>query len=238
MLAPKSSVDDLMGDAIAIDGSTLAIGVPSDDSAGVDVGSVRVDELVNGWWELRQRVVPPAGAAGDDFGACVTLLGGVWSQTTELVPGSLLGTEFGRAIDCDGTRIIVGAPRDDAAGAATSGCSGGEPSGGTGAGDDAGGMNAAAGGGSDTAGATTADNSSGRPSGGGGEGDTGGSDRDGSPGGEAGDTADGKGSARDNGGCGCRVAGGRDGASPHPGGLGWALLLVGVALGRRQRRTA
>ena len=34
MLAPKSSVDDLMGNAIAIDGSTLAIGMPSDDSAG------------------------------------------------------------------------------------------------------------------------------------------------------------------------------------------------------------
>ena len=73
------------GAAVCVEGTTLFVGAPDDDQGGVFTGSVYVFELS----------------------------AGVWSQSQVLLPSDLPSlAEFGRALDFDGERLVVGARFD------------------------------------------------------------------------------------------------------------------------------
>ncbi|MFT5152088.1 MAG: hypothetical protein ACI841_002079, partial [Planctomycetota bacterium] len=88
-------VGDYFGDVIALEGDRLLVGAPEADTTfGPNAGTVLVFERVAGTWTFTDRLGAP-GLAGQ--GA------------------------FGASVDIDGSRAIVGARKDDAAGRGNSG---------------------------------------------------------------------------------------------------------------------
>lgn len=69
---------DLFGHAVAVSGTTIAIGAPYDDNgATLDVGSVCIFVQSKGIWQRQARLVPPDGIADGLFGFSVSLEGDV-----------------------------------------------------------------------------------------------------------------------------------------------------------------
>jgi hypothetical protein len=132
------------GQSVALGGSTLAIGAPRDDDAGLDSGSVEIFAFRDERWSRETKLVAGDGAAGDWFGFAVAaaddlvVVGsygdddhgpssgsahlfrrreGSWSHELKLVPAELkAGDWFGFAVAAARGLVAVGAPRDDLAG--------------------------------------------------------------------------------------------------------------------------
>ncbi|MGB0370485.1 MAG: FG-GAP repeat protein [Opitutales bacterium] len=84
--AQNLASDDQFGEALSISGDTLVVGAEDDDDNGADAGAAYVFHLNSGEWELQAKLLAEDGAAGDNFGAAVSV---------------------------DGVRILVGSPDDD-----------------------------------------------------------------------------------------------------------------------------
>jgi hypothetical protein len=129
---PHPGLNDLFGDAVAIDGSTVVVGNPIDIPEGPSFpGSVYVFVLSNSGWSLQQTLTASDGQAHDGFayhlaisGNTVVVLrsgglipgsavyvfersGNVWSQQAELTPNNM-GNFYDVAIS--GDTVVVGAP--------------------------------------------------------------------------------------------------------------------------------
>lgn len=76
LLRPRAAAGDLAGTAIAIDGRTLAIGVPKADEGGLDTGAVEVWELRDDAWMHAATLTAPAPSVGSFFGISVAVDGG------------------------------------------------------------------------------------------------------------------------------------------------------------------
>jgi len=130
---------DLFGQAVALDGDTLAVGSPEHDDFGSNSGAVYVFERdAAGAWELSQELFSGDIAGGDKFGVAVSLDGdrlavgadgnndqggdsgaaylfergenGAFAQKAKLLPSDGSSSDlFGGAVAIDGDRIVVGA---------------------------------------------------------------------------------------------------------------------------------
>jgi hypothetical protein len=149
LVAPDAAAFDLFGNAVAIDGDTIAVGTFGDDDLGPASGGVHVYSRQSGQWLHTQKLLPATGGTQDLFGSSVALRGdtlvvgatgdddaGVdagaafvfdWTGTAfeESVklfgdPGAV-GSEFGAsvAISSDESTVAVGAPDDLDLGVAT-----------------------------------------------------------------------------------------------------------------------
>ena len=145
--APAGALD--FGLAVAVEGTTMAISAPREQVNGVIVGAVYIYVRNGSQWELQQRVAGPAGLGS--FGVALDLSGEMIAVGGRAASGNGIvriyertGTtwafhsavqgqqpaagaradDFGRSVDLDGTRLIVGAPSfqtalaDDVTGAA------------------------------------------------------------------------------------------------------------------------
>lgn len=135
---------DLFGSAVAIAGSSLAIGSPQDDDFGSSSGAVYVYERpVGGSWTFAAKLAPAPLGPSPQFGFSVAMApdrlvagapdagngaalvferqpGGAWNQVaTLLASDGAAGDRFGYAVSIDGDRIVVGSPFDDDLGSAS-----------------------------------------------------------------------------------------------------------------------
>lgn len=100
---PVPGADDRFGERVALDGDTLVVGAPFEDSSATTVDGPDNDDA------------PDAGAA-----YVYERIGTTWSFSGYLKPSNgEAGDEFGSAVAVSGDRILVGSPKEDgAAGAA------------------------------------------------------------------------------------------------------------------------
>jgi len=135
---------DSFGWSVAVDGESVVVGAYLDDDLGNGAGAVYVfrRSLLGGWTQL-QKITATDGGNTDNFGINVAIdgstmiigaylddpngqesgsayvydfSGGSWTQTQKLsAPDGASGDLFGRFVDIDGDRIVVGAPRHDGA---------------------------------------------------------------------------------------------------------------------------
>ena len=76
LLASDAEDYAFFGCSVAISGETIVVGAPNDDGAGgEDQGSAYVFARSGGVWSQQQKLVVPAGAAFDWFGASVAISG-------------------------------------------------------------------------------------------------------------------------------------------------------------------
>jgi len=75
LTAPDGNDVDGFGNAVAVDGDTIAIGSPWDDDNGLQSGSVFVYDRTSGPWVLRAKLLASDGAASARFGYSVALDG-------------------------------------------------------------------------------------------------------------------------------------------------------------------
>ena len=118
------------GASVAIDGSTLVVGAPLDNSVGTASGAVYVFTLSNGVWQQTAKLTALNASAGDNFGQSVAVSGsfiivgapsggggrgqvyffsnqnGTWLQEQELTGSGAFGTSVG----ISGLNAVVGAP--------------------------------------------------------------------------------------------------------------------------------
>ncbi|MFZ4430117.1 MAG: immunoglobulin domain-containing protein, partial [Phycisphaerales bacterium] len=74
----NGEIGDTIGESIAVDGDTMAVGAPGDNIvAALDQGSVRILVRRGGQWEAQATVLAADGAAGDRFGSSVSIAGDV-----------------------------------------------------------------------------------------------------------------------------------------------------------------
>ncbi len=133
-----------LGESIAIDGDTVAVGAPGSWAPGNQVeGSVRVFVRIGNQWREQAVVVPSDSAPGNYFGWSVALsgdtlivgaerddenglgagaayvftrTGDVWTEQQKLMPdGPASGAGFGWRMALSGNTLTVGAPDDDGA---------------------------------------------------------------------------------------------------------------------------
>jgi hypothetical protein len=92
---PNPAVGDQFGFRVRVDGNTIVVGSPGDDTTAVDAGSIQVFER-------------------DDGGTPTNPCDDVWVFSTELLPSVCQATAaFGASIDMQGDRIVAGAPDED-----------------------------------------------------------------------------------------------------------------------------
>jgi len=84
---PGPNVNDQFGGAVAMQGLRVVVGAPLDDTQATDAGS----------------------AYAYDLGGATPNL----STVTLNIPSPAIGDEFGTSVAVSGTRVVVGAPRDD-----------------------------------------------------------------------------------------------------------------------------
>ncbi|MBI2390734.1 MAG: FG-GAP repeat protein [Deltaproteobacteria bacterium] len=129
--------DDRYGNAVAIDGDTIAVGAPSFDAGGrAGSGSVFIYVRSGTTWTEQARITPTDSAAFDGFGYAVALSGDVvlagapwkvsdagaayvftrsgtaWTQSLKLSNG-VAGEMYGRAVAIGGNYYAIGAPGND-----------------------------------------------------------------------------------------------------------------------------
>ena len=142
---------DQFGSAVAVDGGTVVVGAPGDDSGLLaDAGSAYVYARSGTAWNFESRLLAPVAAAGDGFGCAVAVSGNtavvgakgadtsagadagsahvylrsgvVWNlQATLLLDGAAAGDGFGSVVALDGDTAVIGAPGHAANGIAGSG---------------------------------------------------------------------------------------------------------------------
>lgn len=146
LTAPLGAAGDWFGTAVVMEGSTIAVGAPGDDTdAGVDAGSVVVFVRSGNQWAAQAMLVAVDAAAGDGYGEALSLhgdtlvvgasgddtaVGGnagsayvcrrsgeVWVQEARLSPQDPgSGDEFGASVAVRGETVVVGAPGDNVPG--------------------------------------------------------------------------------------------------------------------------
>jgi uncharacterized repeat protein (TIGR01451 family) len=149
LVASDGNGFDRFGESCAVHGDTAVVGAYRDDTAGgIDAGSAYVFVRSGNFWPEQQRLTASDGAAGDEFGAAVSLdsdvavigaaldntpstdagsaylftrSGTAWSQRQKLLaPDGMAGDGFGIAVAVRNATAVAGAYRDStAAGAAT-----------------------------------------------------------------------------------------------------------------------
>jgi FG-GAP repeat len=143
LIASDGAFADAFGLAVALDGDRALIGAPSSGS-GPAPGSAYVFEFVGGTWLQVTRLKASNGKAGDGFGNSVALQGdralvgaykangiatntgaayvfekhgGTWLETAKLAASDgAAWSHFGRAVDLDGDRVVIGCPHDSTSG--------------------------------------------------------------------------------------------------------------------------
>ncbi|MFM7259265.1 MAG: FG-GAP repeat protein, partial [bacterium] len=143
LVASDGAAADFLGDAVALDGDTLAVGVPYDGvGANGDQGSVRVFVRSGTTWTLQATLTAADGAASDFFGAAVAITGDwiavgapgddvganssqgsvrifsrsgtVWTAAVTLTPGDGAASDnFGSALAYEYNTLVVGVSQDD-----------------------------------------------------------------------------------------------------------------------------
>ena len=138
-LLPGSEVvaGDQFGASVAMSGLTAIVGAPLDDetvSGILNRGAAYSFRLNAGIW-TQQKLIPPNGAAGDQFGGAVAISGDMaivgarfddgdtgsasvfartgvtWTQQAQLtVADGAVNDEFGGSVAASGNTLIVGAP--------------------------------------------------------------------------------------------------------------------------------
>jgi len=137
---------DILGWAVSLDGDLVAVSAPGDDDMGHKSGCVYVYALGAGGWTLQEKLTASDGQIGDQFGFDVALdgdilligadwdddvgindgsayvferTGSLWEQAAKLLPDQVAGGTdlFGFAVALDGEVAVVGARREDVAGA-------------------------------------------------------------------------------------------------------------------------
>ncbi len=141
LVAAEGVQDELMGQAVAIDGNTALVGVPHDTVNGVGwQGSVFVYVKSGATWSQQARIVASDGGASDEFGSAVALSGNtalvgapgdavtagsayvfvrsgsVWSQQQKLtVAGAQESDRLGESVAISADTALLGMPGDGAA---------------------------------------------------------------------------------------------------------------------------
>lgn len=133
---------DQFGFSVAIDAGTAVIGAVRDDAGSSQTGSARVFVRGGTQWTEQATLIASDGAENDFFGTAVDLEGDLavvgaarhdaiannegkvyvytrtgttWTETAILSPPSLVAdARFGSSVALSGSRLAVGAPRDDA----------------------------------------------------------------------------------------------------------------------------
>ncbi len=145
LTANDASSDDLFGRSLAISGDTVVIGAYQAEEAGKgETGAVYVFRRIGGMWQQITKLTANDAVSGDGFGVDVAIdgdtivvgafrdhegaadsgaafvfreIGGVWQQVAKLTSGNPVeNANFGRGVDIEGHRIVVGAYRDNANG--------------------------------------------------------------------------------------------------------------------------
>ena len=131
--------NDEFGTAVSISGDTLIVSSPNDDDNGSNSGSAYIFTRAKGVWTQQAKLLPDIGAALDEFGLSVSIIGdtaligapmndqlgsnsgtaytftrskGIWTQQQHLLPDD--GTEnirFGNAVAISDNTALIGAFR-------------------------------------------------------------------------------------------------------------------------------
>lgn len=148
LTALGGSAQDRFGSAVAARDDILVVGNPRDDAAcpGCDSGAAHVFRLEQGVWLEEQKLVAVDAMPDARLGSAVAVadgivvlgapedstslfeagsvyvfrnVGGIWAQEQKLTASDASdGALFGTAVAATSTRIVVGAPEQDSAGAA------------------------------------------------------------------------------------------------------------------------
>ncbi|MCK5147316.1 T9SS type A sorting domain-containing protein [bacterium] len=141
LLASDAAENDWFGVAISVDGEYAAIGARTDDNEnGINAGAVYVFNRDGETWTEQQKLIAGDGGYDDRFHKCVLngsqlvigaysddvfginsgsvylfeRSGTTWTEQIKFIaPGGAPRDEFGRNLDFDGHRIVVGAFYDD-----------------------------------------------------------------------------------------------------------------------------
>ena len=143
LTASDGAAGDAFGVSVAISGSTIVVGTPSDDMGGnIDQGSAYVFNRDGGSWVETQKLTASDGATFDNFGFSVTVSGstivvgalfdniggnidqgsayvfhrqgGSWVEAQKLTASDgATGDDFGSSVAFSGSTIVVGARFDD-----------------------------------------------------------------------------------------------------------------------------
>ena len=104
LIAGDGAPQDNFGHSVAIDGGTIAIGSPQDDSAVLDSGSVYIFVREGGIWNLQSNWAADDAAPDDLFGYAIS----IEDDTLAIAAGSVTSDSVG--IDC-GTDCVEDYPR-------------------------------------------------------------------------------------------------------------------------------
>jgi len=143
LIANDGAVYENFGQAVALKGDTLVVGVQWDDiGANGSQGSAYVFTRSGATWILQQKLIANDGAESDNFGFAVSLdgdtlavgarsatiganweqgsayvftrSGAMWTQQQKLIANDgAVGDFFGYAVALDGDLLVVGASNDD-----------------------------------------------------------------------------------------------------------------------------
>lgn len=75
LISTRSTLGDLMGTDVALDGDTAVLGAPGDDAFGSESGSLHVFARADGAWTETAELLAPDGAPGDWLGNSVSVSG-------------------------------------------------------------------------------------------------------------------------------------------------------------------
>ena len=143
IIANDGVADDYFGEAVAVDGDTLVVGVRSDDiGANIGQGSAYIFTRSGATWTQQQKLIAADGEAPDMFGSAVALngdtlvigasgdkiganeaqgsiyvftrQGATWTQQQKLVaPDGMAQDFFGDALALSGDTLVAGVARGD-----------------------------------------------------------------------------------------------------------------------------
>ncbi|MGF1668752.1 MAG: hypothetical protein ACFCVC_21015 [Acidimicrobiia bacterium] len=134
LTANDAAVSDLFGFSVSTNGTLIAVGAPFDDDRGTSSGAVYLFNATTG--VFMSKIVPADGAAGDQFGVAVDLVGnnlaiGAWgddggagsvyvfdvttgAQLDKLVASDAAALDIlGRSVALSSSEVVAGAPNDD-----------------------------------------------------------------------------------------------------------------------------
>ena len=140
LTASDGAAGDKFGSSVALDGDTLAVGVPSDSLAIIFQGSVRVFTRSGVSWTAQATLTASDGEFDDGFGSAVSLSGNtlavgvpddkigteaeqgsvrvfvrsnsVWAAQATLVHGGERFHQFGASVSLADNTLVVGVPGD------------------------------------------------------------------------------------------------------------------------------
>ncbi len=132
---------DYFGNQVAISGNTLVVGVPRDDSKGIDSGSAYVYQKQGKDWKYVNKLYAADNdTPGDRFGQSVAIDGDIivvganyddqdvhsggsayifkksgsnWVKVQRIVSSEQAGHQFGYSVAVDGSQVIAGAPSNN-----------------------------------------------------------------------------------------------------------------------------